>query len=36
LESIETASIWKKLLLGFQLTRYNLRLRQHNQSPALR
>jgi ubiquinone biosynthesis protein Coq4 len=35
LESIETASIWKKLLLGFQLTRYNLRLRQHNQSPAL-
>ena len=35
LESIENASLWKKLLLGFQLTRYNLRLRQNNHLPPL-
>lgn len=34
LEAIETASIWKKLQLGLQLTRYNLRLRQNKQQPA--
>jgi ubiquinone biosynthesis protein Coq4 len=28
LESIETASVWKKLQLGLQLTWYNMRLRQ--------
>lgn len=36
LESIENASIWKKLLLAYQLTRYNLRLRQTNRQYALR
>ena len=35
LESIENASIWKKLQLGYLLTRYNLRLRQNNRLPAL-
>jgi ubiquinone biosynthesis protein Coq4 len=35
LESIETASIWKKILLGYQLTRYNLRLRQTSRPHAL-
>lgn len=34
LESIETASLWKKLQLGVQLTRYNLRLRQGSRQPA--
>ncbi len=34
LESIETASLWKKLQLGVQLTRYNLRLRQGRRQPA--
>jgi ubiquinone biosynthesis protein Coq4 len=29
LESIENASVWRKLLLGYQLIRYNLRLRQN-------
>ncbi|MEM9254320.1 MAG: Coq4 family protein [Pseudomonadota bacterium] len=31
LEVAENPSIWKKLLLGFQLARYNLRLRQASQ-----
>lgn len=35
MESAETASIWKKLQLGFQLVRYNLRLRHNNRQPAL-
>lgn len=35
LESVETAGTWKKLKLGFQLTRYNLRLRSNKQQPAL-
>jgi len=35
LESIEAASIWKKARLVFQLLRYNLRLRQTAQAPAL-
>ncbi|MEZ5502474.1 MAG: Coq4 family protein [Halioglobus sp.] len=34
LESIEQASFWKKLRLGYQLTRYNLRLRRRNHLPA--
>jgi ubiquinone biosynthesis protein Coq4 len=34
LESIETASLWKKIQLGMQLTRYNLRLRHNNRQPA--
>ena len=34
LESIETASLWKKLQLGLQLTRYNLRLRQNKPQSA--
>jgi len=29
LESIDTASLWRKLMLGYQLIRYNLRLRQN-------
>ncbi|MCB1705061.1 MAG: hypothetical protein KDI17_09360 [Halioglobus sp.] len=33
LESIDTASLWKKLQLGVQLTRYNLRLRQGSRQP---
>lgn len=35
LESIESASLWKKLQLGYQLTRYNLRLRQNSRLPAM-
>ena len=34
LESIESASLWKKLQLGYQLTRYNLRLRSNSRLPA--
>jgi ubiquinone biosynthesis protein Coq4 len=34
LESIETATIWKKLLLGYQLSRYNLPLRKNNHPSA--
>ncbi|MEH6570887.1 MAG: Coq4 family protein [Halioglobus sp.] len=36
LESIETASAWKKLKLGYQLTKYNVNLRRnnHQQAPA--
>ena len=34
LESIDSASLWKKLQLGVQLTRYNLRLRLNNRQPA--
>ena len=34
LESIETASLWKKLQLGVQLTRYHYRLRQNKQQLA--
>ncbi len=34
LESIEGASLWKKLQLGLQLTRYNYRLRQNKRQPA--
>lgn len=34
LESIETASLWRKLRLGYQLVRYNLRLRQNAPLPA--
>ena len=35
LESIEKASLWKKLQLGLQLSLYNLRLRRNNRLPAL-
>jgi ubiquinone biosynthesis protein Coq4 len=34
LESVEEASIWKKLLLGMQLLRYNMRLRKDGDLPA--
>ena len=34
LEAIESASLWKKLQLGYQLTRYNLRLRSNSRLPA--
>ena len=35
LESIENPSFWKKLHLGFQLLKYNFRLRHSGPSPAL-
>lgn len=35
LESAESPSLWKKLMLGFLLLRYNLQLRQRNLRPAL-
>ena len=35
LESIENASIWRKLQLGYQIVRYNLRLKNNSQLPEL-
>jgi len=35
LESIENPSFWKKLHLGYQLLKYNFRLRHSGPSPAL-
>jgi ubiquinone biosynthesis protein Coq4 len=35
LESIESASIWKKLQLGYQITRFNHKLKQNSQQAAL-
>jgi ubiquinone biosynthesis protein Coq4 len=35
LESIETASLLKKVQIGYQLTRYNLKLRQNHQQPVM-
>lgn len=35
LESIDSASIWKKLHVGYQLIRYSMRLRQNNHLPTL-
>ena len=35
LESVESASVWKKLQLGYQLVRYNLRLKNNNHLPSL-
>lgn len=35
LESVENASLWKKLLIVFQLGRYNLRLRQNHAQLAV-
>lgn len=34
LESIESASIWKKLQLGYQITRFNHKLKQNSQQTA--
>ena len=34
LESIDTSSLWRKLMLGYQLIRYNLRLK-HNAAPSV-
>ena len=35
LESVESASVWKKLQLGYQLVRYNFRLKNNNRLPSL-
>ena len=34
LESVENPSFWKKIVLGFQLLRYNFQLRQRNLKAA--